>query len=78
MADVEPFVALQTNEIRLQRRRGRRRQRGLTHAGFAFEKERPLEAKRQKQRNRETAVGDVVVMRGVAAAARRWIREKWQ
>ena len=35
--------------------------RGLADAGLAFEEERPLQAKRQKQRNRQAAVRDVVL-----------------
>lgn len=59
--DVQPFVALQPNQIGLQRSGCGRRKRGLADARFAFEEERPFEPERQKERNGETAVGDVVL-----------------
>jgi hypothetical protein len=59
--DVKAFVALQANEIGVQRRRGRCRQRRLADAGFAFEKQRTLQAERQEQGERKPAIGDVLL-----------------
>jgi hypothetical protein len=61
MADVEAFVTLQTNQVGAERGRGSRGECRLADAGFTFEKKRPLETKREEQRDREPAVGDVLL-----------------
>ena len=38
-----------------------RRKRGFADTGLPFEEQRPLQTKRQKQRDREAAVRDVVL-----------------
>ena len=60
VADVEPLVALQANEIGVERGRHRAGQRGLADAGLALEEQRPLQAKREKQGDRQAAVRHVV------------------
>ena len=60
MADVEAFVALQANQIGAERGGHRAGQRGLADAGLAFEEQRPFQAQREKQRDGEAAVRDVV------------------
>jgi hypothetical protein len=61
VSDVQPFVTLQPNQLGLQRGRGCRRKRGLAYARFALEEKRPIQAKREKERDGKTAVGDVVL-----------------
>lgn len=62
MADVQAFIALQTDQISVERRGRRGSERRLADAGFALQKERSLETKRQKQRNRKATVGDIVLI----------------
>jgi hypothetical protein len=62
MADVQAFVTLQTDQIGVERRRRGGSERRLADAGFALQKQRPLETKRQKQRNRKASVGDIVLI----------------
>ena len=62
MADVQPFIALKTNQIGAERRGRSGSERRLTDAGFTFEKERPIETKRQKQRDRKAAIGYIVLL----------------
>jgi hypothetical protein len=57
---VQALVALQANEIGAERGRHRTGERGLADAGLALEKQRALQAKREKQGDREAAVRDVV------------------
>ena len=59
--DVEPFVALQPDQIGLERGGDRAGERRLADAGLAFEKQRPAEPERQEERHREAVVGDVVL-----------------
>src|SRR5262249_6956561 len=58
--DVEPLVALQTDQARRQRARQRLTSLRLADAGLAFEQERLLEAQRQVERGRQTTVRQVV------------------
>jgi len=60
--DVEALVALKADQIRAERGGGRAGQRCLADACFALEKQRPFEAQRQKDRDREAAIGDVLVI----------------
>jgi len=62
MADVESFVALKTDQIGAERGGRGGSQGGFAYTGFPLEKERPLEAKRQKQRDRKTAIGDILLL----------------
>ena len=62
VADVEPFVALQANQVGVERGGDGGGQRGLADAGLALEKQRPLQSQRQKQRDGQAAVGDVVLV----------------
>ena len=71
VADVEAFVALQANQIGIERRGDRCGQRGLADAGFALEKQGASEAQGQKQRNSQALVGDVVVVSPRRAASRK-------
>ena len=59
--DVQPFIALQPNQIGLQRSGGGRRKRSLADARFPFQEERSFEPEREKECDGETAVGDVVL-----------------
>ena len=61
--DVQPFVALQTDEVGAERGRDRGRQRGLADARFAFEEQRPSQPEREEERHGEAAVGHVVLGR---------------
>ena len=65
VGDVESFVALQPDEIGLERCGDRSGQRGLPDAGLSFDKQRPTEPKRQEEGDGEAVVGDVV-LRGQA------------
>jgi hypothetical protein len=58
--DVKPFVALEADQIGVEDGGGGASERRLADARLAFQEQRPLEAERQKQRNREPAVGDVM------------------
>ncbi len=49
VSDVEAFIALEANQIGAERRGGGGGERGLADAGFALEKQRPFQAKRQEQ-----------------------------
>ena len=46
-------------DLAIQGRGCRRRERGLTDAGFSFEKQRTLERQREIERNGEAVVGNV-------------------
>jgi hypothetical protein len=59
--DVEPFIALEPDQIGVERRRDGRRKRGLADAGFTFEEERAVQAQRQEDGNGEAVVGDVML-----------------
>ena len=61
MTDVEPLVTLQANQIGVERSGGGRSQRRFADASLAFEEERPLQPKRQKKRNGQPVVCDVVL-----------------
>ena len=61
MGDVEPFVALQPDQIGVERRRDGGGQRGLADAGLALEEQRPAEPQREEERHREAVVGDVML-----------------
>ena len=62
VADVEPFVALQANQVGVERGGDSGGERGLADAGLALEEQRPLQAQRQEQRDGEAAVGDIVLV----------------
>ena len=62
VADVEAFVALKADQIGTERGSHRPGERGLADAGLALEEQRPFEPKRQKQRNRQTAIRDVMLI----------------
>jgi hypothetical protein len=59
--DVEPFVALQPDEVLAEAGREHLRDLGLADARLALEEERPLQLERQKHGGREAALGDVVL-----------------
>jgi hypothetical protein len=61
MGNVQPFIALQPDEISLESRCGSRRQRCLADAGLPFQKEWLAQSKREEQRHGEPTVGHVVV-----------------
>jgi hypothetical protein len=61
--DVQTFIALQADEIRLKAGSNRAGERRLTDARLSLEEERPLQPKRQEERNSQTLVGDVVLRR---------------
>ena len=67
VADVEAFVALQANQIGVERGGNRAGERGLADAGLALEKQRASEAQGQEQRDSQALVGDVVLRRRGAA-----------
>ncbi len=71
VADVEPLVTLEADEIGFERGRQGFRDFGLAHAGFAFEKQRPLELQREVDRHHEAAIGHIHPGRPAAARARR-------
>jgi hypothetical protein len=59
--DVEALVALQPDEVGVERRGQRARECRLADAGFALEEERTAETERQEARYRQAVVGDVVL-----------------
>ena len=59
MRDVEPLVALEPDQPRVEDAGERLRRLGLADAGLALEQERLLELEREEQRGREAAVGEV-------------------
>jgi hypothetical protein len=61
VADVEAFVALQADQVGIERRSRGGSERCLPDAGFALEKQRPSETKGQEQRDREPLVGNVTL-----------------
>jgi hypothetical protein len=63
VGNVETFIALQADEIRLKAGSNRAGERRLTDARLSLEEERPLQPKRQEERNSQTLVGDVVLRR---------------
>ena len=77
VADVEAFVALQANQIGVERGGDRGGQRGLADARLALEKQRSFQAQREKQRNREPGPPRIARRRG-AAGDRRWMQEAWR
>ena len=62
MADVEPLIALEANQVGPERRGDGGGERGLADACLAFEEQRPLQSQRQEQRDREATVGDIVLV----------------
>ena len=56
---VEPFVALQADQLGLVHLGERLRHLGLADARLAFDQQRPAEKIHQPERGREIAVGDV-------------------
>ena len=62
VADVEAFVALQANQVGVERGGNRCRQRGLADAGLALEEQRASETQGQEQRDRQALVGDVALV----------------
>ena len=65
MPDVEPLVALETNQIGFERRGRGGGERRLADAGLALEEERPLQPEREEQGNGQTSIRHVV-LRGQA------------
>ena len=61
LRDVEALVALHAQQGRAERARQRFRQLGLADARLAFEEQRALERKAEKDGGGEAAVGDVVL-----------------
>jgi hypothetical protein len=61
VADVEAFVALQADQVGIERRSRGGGERRLPDASFALEKQRPSETKGQEQRDGEPLVGDVAL-----------------
>jgi hypothetical protein len=61
--DVQTFIALQPDEIRLKGGSNRAGKRRLADARLSLEEERPLQPKRQEERNSQALVGDVVLRR---------------
>ncbi len=62
VADLEPFIALEANEIAVKNSRDRRCERGFADARLAFDEQRTLQAEREEERGREALVGDVRVL----------------
>jgi hypothetical protein len=62
VADVEPFIALQADEIGTKRGCDSRGKRRLPDPRFSLEEQRAFQAKGQEQRDREAAVGDIVLV----------------
>ncbi len=58
---VQPFVALEANQLGLQRRGQRLGDFGLADAGLPFEKERPSQLQREVDRQRERPLDDIVL-----------------
>jgi hypothetical protein len=61
VSDVEPFVALQSNQIGLEHGRHGRCERRLADTGFTLEEQRTLQTQREKQRDRQAAIGHVML-----------------
>ena len=61
MRDVQPFVALKTNEIGAEGGSDGRSKRSLAYARLSLEKERLSQPERDEQRHRKPAVSDVVL-----------------
>ena len=61
VADVEPFVALKSNQLRAEHVREHFGDFGLADTGFALEKQRPAKLQRQEQRHGQVSVRDVSV-----------------
>ncbi len=61
MADIEPFVALQSNQVGAERRGRGSSQCRLADTGFAFEKQGAAQAECKEDRNGEAAIRDVVL-----------------
>ena len=59
VVDVEALVALQANQLGVERRREGLRDLRLADAGLALEEKRALQPQREKCRHRQRAVGDV-------------------
>jgi hypothetical protein len=60
--DVEPFIALQPDQLAAEGLGQDLRDLRLADAGFAFQKQRPAKAERQMQRGRERPVRDVTAV----------------
>ena len=61
--DVEPFVALQPDQLCLQGRRENLRDLGFADACFALEEQRPLQPERQVNGQRKPPVGHILLRR---------------
>ena len=59
--DVEPFVALQANQLRVEELGENLRHLGLADARLPFEKERPAEAQGEEDRRGQAAAGEVAL-----------------
>ncbi len=58
--DVQPFVALQADQFRVERGGENLGDFGLAGSGFAFDEQRSLQLQRQEYGRRQLAVGNVV------------------
>ena len=63
LAGVEPLVALQPDQVRVEHRSEHLGHLGLAHPGLAFEKEGPTQLQAEVSDHRQAAIGDVVVGR---------------
>jgi hypothetical protein len=61
MGDIQPFIALQPDQIGVESSGCRRRQRRFAHASLPFQKKGFAEAEREEQRYGEPVIGHVVV-----------------
>jgi hypothetical protein len=61
VAHVEPFITLETNEIRAEGGCDGSGERRFANTGLSFEEQRALKTKCEKQRDRQPAIGDVVL-----------------
>src|SRR5690606_11004684 len=62
LAEVDPLVALEADQLAAGPPGQRLGDLGLAHTGLALEEERPVEAHRQEDRRGEALVGQVVVV----------------
>ncbi len=61
--DVQAFVALQADQLAAEDLRQHLGDLGLAYAGFAFQKQRPAHAQREKHRRRQRPLGNIFALR---------------